>query len=120
MGGTASQAAFSGGQKADDGDVDSNLESEDDMDSVVGADLNRKEDESVQQHKLRLARMLKERATKRKEAKRKEARAGKKAKDGQKAGGDGKGAVTHKKKVNSPREIGTDAWRQRCGYLLLQ
>ncbi len=56
-GAATNQAAASGGQKLVGTDSDSDLESDDDMASVVGADFERQEDESIQQHSV--ARMLK-------------------------------------------------------------
>ncbi len=66
---------------------------DDDMASVVGDDLERKGDESALQHKRRIARLLKERAKKRKEDKHKEGRADKKKSEAK----DGKDKVNQKK-----------------------
>ncbi len=85
-----------GAEEISDSDRDSD---DDDMASVVDADLGKKEDESAQQHKLRLARMLRERAI-RKKAKQRERRTERKTKDGPKDGRDanGKERVNQKKK----------------------
>ncbi len=66
-----------GGEPASEAD-----DSEDEMASIVGADdLNKREGESAAQHKMRLARHLKERAARRKEEKQREGRSGKKKGD---------------------------------------
>ncbi len=58
-------------------------ESEDEMASIVGADdLDRREDESATQHRLRLAKHLKERAARKKEEKLREGKHGKSKGDG--------------------------------------
>ncbi len=67
---------------------------EDDMASVVGTELERQDEESVSQHKLRVARMLRERAKKKKEDKQRERRTDKKKSDGK----EGKDKVNQKKK----------------------
>ncbi len=67
---------------------------EDDMASVVGTELERQDEESVSQHKLRVARMLRERAKKKKEDKQRERRTDKKKHDGK----EGKDKVNQKKK----------------------
>ncbi len=60
-------------------DVD---DSEDEMASVMGADdLNKREGESAAQHKLRLARHLRERAARRKEERQRDGKGGRKSSD---------------------------------------
>ncbi len=84
-----------------DTDLDS-LASEDDMDSVKGTEFDQREDETAQQHKLRLARHLKERAKRRREAKlrerEREARADKKKKESTEARSAARDRVSQKKK----------------------
>ncbi len=75
-------------------DAESELGSDDDMASVIGADLERQEDESVPNHKRRVARMLKERARRKKEEKQREGRADRKKHEGR----DSKEKVSQKKK----------------------
>ncbi len=58
-------------------------ESEDEMESILGADeLNKREDESAAQHRLRLAKHLKERAARKKEERVRERKHGKPKGDG--------------------------------------
>ncbi len=101
MGGTANQAAAAAAAVGIDSGSDNETD-DDDMASVVGAELERQADESVLQHKRRVARMLKERAKKRKEDKQRERRADKKKNDGK----EGKDKVSQKKKWR---------WRQSNG-----
>ncbi len=89
-----SQSAAAGVQQAAIIDAESELGSDDDMASVVGADLERQEDESVPNHKRRIARMLKERARRKKEEKQRDGRADRKKHEGK----DGKEKVSQKKK----------------------
>jgi hypothetical protein len=69
-----SQEIADGDGKAQEEEPDSG--SEDDMESVLGGDLERKENETAIQHKRRMAKMLRERAERRREAKRREGRLG--------------------------------------------
>ncbi len=89
------QAEATGTQKPAGIDTESEPGSDDDMASVIGADLERQEDESIPNHKRRVARMLKERARRRKEEKQREGRADKKKNEGK----DGKERVSQKQEV---------------------
>ncbi len=93
-GAASSQPAAAAAQQTASIDAESELGSDDDMASVIGADLERQEDESIPNHKKRVARMLKERARRKKEEKQREGRADKKKHEGK----DGKERASQKKK----------------------
>ncbi len=72
--------------------ADADLDSEDDMASVVDGELERRENETGAQHKKRMAKLIRERAARRKEEKQRKQLAGKKP------GKEGKERPSQKKK----------------------
>ncbi len=76
------QVPATGGSKEAEGEPESDPDTDDDMASVVGTELEKQESESAQQHKRRIARMLKERRARKKDEKQRAGKSDKKNKDG--------------------------------------